>query len=35
MTELAPQPKRTGLVIWMVISQLFMLASLVIWVGMA
>lgn len=31
MTESAPQPKRTGLVIWLVLSQLLAAGSLVIW----
>jgi hypothetical protein len=36
MTELAEQPKRrTGLLIWMIVSQLLALASLVIWAVMA
>ena len=30
MTELT-QPKRTGLVIWMIVSQLLMVGSLLIW----
>lgn len=35
MTETIPQPKRTGLVIWMIVSQLLMLGSLVVWLIMA
>ena len=35
MTETVPQPKRTGLVIWMIVSQLLMLGSLVVWLIMA
>jgi hypothetical protein len=35
MNEAAPQPKRTGLVIWMIVSQLLMLGSLLIWLLMA
>jgi len=36
MTEqIVEQPKRTGLVIWMIVSQLLMLASLLIWLLMA
>lgn len=34
MTE-TTQPKRTGLVIWMIVSQLLMLGSLVFWLVMA
>ena len=34
MTE-TTQPKRTGLVIWMIVSQLLMLGSLVFWLLMA
>jgi hypothetical protein len=30
-TATAPQPKRTGLVIWMIVSQLLTLGSLAIW----
>ena len=35
MTETTPKPKRTGLLIWMIISQLLMLGSLVFWLLMA
>jgi hypothetical protein len=35
MTENTPQPKRTGFVIWMIVSQLLMLGSLLIWLLMA
>ena len=36
MTEIsAPQPKRTGLLIWMILSQLLALGSLVIWLLVA
>jgi len=36
MTELtAPQPKRTGLLIWMILSQLLAVLSLVPWLLMA
>ncbi len=36
MTENTPQPKsRTGLVIWMIVSQLLMLGSLLIWLLVA
>ncbi|MBK9924062.1 MAG: hypothetical protein IPP66_02115 [Anaerolineales bacterium] len=30
-----PQPKRTGLIIWMIVSQILALGSLLIWVVMA
>lgn len=33
--ETAPQPKRTGLVVWMIISQLLAVASLLIWLLIA
>lgn len=35
MIETAPPPKRTGLLIWMILSQLLALGSLVIWLLMA
>lgn len=35
MTETTAPPKRTGLVIWMILSQLLMLGSLLIWLLMA
>lgn len=35
MTETTAPPKRTGLVIWMILSQLLMLGSLVFWLLMA
>jgi len=31
MTEIAEQPKRTGLLIWLIVSQLLAVASLLIW----
>jgi hypothetical protein len=31
MSETVEQPKRTGLLIWLIVSQLLALASLVIW----
>jgi len=31
----SPEPKRTGLIIWMILSQLFAVGSLVIWLVMA
>ncbi len=35
MTEAIEQPKRTGLLIWMIVAQLLAVASLLIWVVMA
>ena len=35
MTETTPPPKRTGLLIWMILSQLLALGSLVIWLLVA
>jgi hypothetical protein len=35
MTESIPQPKRVGLVIWLIVSQLLALGSLFFWVVMA
>ena len=35
MTETSNPPKRTGLLIWMILSQLFAVGSLVIWLVMA
>jgi len=34
-TTTPPQPKRTGLIIWMILSQLLAVGSLVIWLLMA
>ena len=31
MTESSPKPKRTGLLIWMIVSQILAAASLVLW----
>ena len=33
--QIVEQPRRTGLVIWMIVSQLLMLASLLIWLLVA
>ncbi|MFT3890550.1 MAG: hypothetical protein QM730_02860 [Anaerolineales bacterium] len=33
--QVVEQPKRTGLIIWMIVSQLLMLASLLIWLLVA
>ncbi len=35
MNEAAPKPKRTGLLIWMILSQLLALGSLTIWLLVA
>ena len=35
MSETSAQPKRTGLIIWMILSQLLALASLFIWMLVA
>ena len=35
MSEIAEKPKRTGLLIWMIVSQLLAVASLLIWALMA
>ncbi len=35
VAEISPQPKRTGLLIWMIVSQLLTLGSLAIWLLMA
>ncbi|MFZ5858260.1 MAG: hypothetical protein ACOYZ6_15650 [Chloroflexota bacterium] len=35
MTETAPQPKRTGLIIWMILSQILAALSLIPWLLMA
>ena len=35
MSEFAEKPKRTGLLIWMIVSQLLAVASLLIWALMA
>jgi hypothetical protein len=35
IAEPPTQPKRTGLIIWMILSQLFAVGSLVIWLVMA
>lgn len=35
MNEAAPQPKRTGLLIWMIVSQILAVVSLVPWLVMA
>ena len=35
MSEITPQPKRTGLLIWLIISQLLTVASLFFWLLMA
>lgn len=35
MSEITPQPKRTGLLIWLIVSQLLAVASLFFWLLMA
>jgi hypothetical protein len=35
MTETTPQPKRTGLLVWMILSQVLSVLSLLIWLVMA
>ncbi len=35
MSEITVQPKRTGLLIWMIVAQLMAVGSLVIWLVMA
>jgi len=35
LTETSNPPKRTGLIIWMILSQLFAVGSLLIWLVMA
>jgi hypothetical protein len=35
LSSAAPQPRRTGLLLWMIVSQVLMLASLVFWLLVA